>query len=208
MTQYTITTIPVSQIRPNKYNPNGMSDEEYAEYVAEVRHLGRPPKPTIVRPVEDGFEIVDGEHGWRAAQEVGLPEIACEVIEADDSVESGRTHVSGHLRRYPYRRTWRSRDSALVSSPSAKSIAVSFIVAPVLCSCLIFLASLSTSGLSGNRRLLDAALSVSLSAVRSNDPSSLSISSSIARAEARYTLHGSPITKNVSPGCIGKGKFG
>ena len=82
--QITTTVIPTSRIHPNDYNPNRMTDAEFAELVAEVRHLGRLPKPVVVRPNEDGYQIVDGEHGWRVAQEVGLPEIACEVIEADD----------------------------------------------------------------------------------------------------------------------------
>ncbi len=77
-------TLATHSIHPNDYNPNRMTDEEYAELVMEVKHLGRLPKPVIVRPNGDGYQIVDGEHGWRAAQEVGLAEIPCEVIEADD----------------------------------------------------------------------------------------------------------------------------
>src|SRR5690606_29130015 len=77
-------TIAPAAIKPNDYNPNRMTDDEFAELVAEVRHLGRLPKPVVVRPNGDGYVIVDGEHGWRAAQEVGLPEITCEVIEVDD----------------------------------------------------------------------------------------------------------------------------
>ncbi|MHC4402228.1 MAG: ParB/RepB/Spo0J family partition protein [Planctomycetota bacterium] len=77
-------TIPVDRVRPNNYNPNRMTEEEFAELVAEVRHLGRLPKPVVVRPDGDDFQIVDGEHGWQAAKEAGLPEITCEVIEADD----------------------------------------------------------------------------------------------------------------------------
>jgi hypothetical protein len=46
----------------------------------------------VVRQNEDGFEIVDGEHGWRAAKEVGLATIACEVIEADDFEAMRRMH--------------------------------------------------------------------------------------------------------------------
>ena len=64
---------------------NRMVDERFAELVEEVRHLGRLPKPVVARPNGDGqYVIVDGEHGWRAAQEVGLAEIAVEVVEADD----------------------------------------------------------------------------------------------------------------------------
>ena len=63
--------IPVAQIKPNSYNPNRMADDEFAELVAEVQHLGRLPKPVVVRKNCDIYEIVGGEHGWRAAQQSG-----------------------------------------------------------------------------------------------------------------------------------------
>jgi ParB/RepB/Spo0J family partition protein len=79
-----VRQLPVGQLHPNSYNPNSMSDAEFGELVEEIRHLGRLPKPVVVRPVAgDEYEIVDGEHGWRASKEVGLAQIACEVIEAD-----------------------------------------------------------------------------------------------------------------------------
>ena len=82
--QTPITMLPVSKIRPNEYNPNRMTDDAFTEFVAEAKHLGRLPKPVIVRPQNDGYQIVDGEHGWRVAGEIGLKEIPCEVIKVDD----------------------------------------------------------------------------------------------------------------------------
>jgi ParB/RepB/Spo0J family partition protein len=79
-----VTTIAVGRLEANDWNPNQMSEEEFAELVAEIRHLGRLPKPLIVRPDGDRYVIVDGEHAWRAGQEVGLEQVACEVIDADD----------------------------------------------------------------------------------------------------------------------------
>ena len=79
------TTLEISALEPNSYNPNFMSDERFTELVEEVRHLGHLPKPVVARPSGAGqYVIVDGEHGWRAAREVGLTEIAVEVVEADD----------------------------------------------------------------------------------------------------------------------------
>jgi len=80
----TIEFLPTERLSANDYNPNHMNDEAFAELVAEVRHLGRLPKPVVVRPNGDGYVIVDGEHGWRAAQETGLTDVPCEVIDADD----------------------------------------------------------------------------------------------------------------------------
>ena len=80
-----LQVIPIGSIKPNTFNPNRMSKREFAEYVAEVRHLGRLPKPTVVRPRGDGrFEIIDGAHGVDAAKEAGFSEILCEVRELDD----------------------------------------------------------------------------------------------------------------------------
>src|SRR5262249_6051353 len=79
-----VTSLPTDQLRPNDYNPNQMTEQEFAELVAEVRHLGRLPKPVVVRAAGDGYQIVDGEHGWRAARQCGLSEVPCEVLDADD----------------------------------------------------------------------------------------------------------------------------
>lgn len=79
-----VSMLNSADLRPNDYNPNSMTDVEFAELVAEVRHLGRLPKPVIARRDCDGLVIVDGEHGWRAACEVGLDVIPVEIIEADD----------------------------------------------------------------------------------------------------------------------------
>jgi hypothetical protein len=79
-----IIMLPVGKLHPNEYNPNRMTPEEFGELAAEVRHLRRLPKPVVVRRNGDGYLIVDGEHGWRAAKETELAEVPCEVIAADD----------------------------------------------------------------------------------------------------------------------------
>lgn len=80
-----IVSLKLDQLKPNNFNPNRQTEEEFRQNVAEVRRLGRLSKPIVVRPFDaDSFEIVDGEHGWLAAQEVGLTEVGCEIIEADD----------------------------------------------------------------------------------------------------------------------------
>jgi ParB-like chromosome segregation protein Spo0J len=42
-----IVNIKTDQLKPNDYNPNAMSNEDFAELVAEVKHLGRLPKPVF-----------------------------------------------------------------------------------------------------------------------------------------------------------------
>jgi ParB-like chromosome segregation protein Spo0J len=61
-----------------------MLKDAFAELVAECAHLGRLPKPIIVRPKGAGYEIVDGEHGWRAAVALDWPAVPCEIVDVDD----------------------------------------------------------------------------------------------------------------------------
>jgi ParB-like chromosome segregation protein Spo0J len=72
----------VEQLRANSWNPNTMSEKEFSEYRAEVAHIGRLPKPILARPLEDGsFEVIDGAHALRIAEELGYTEVPCEVEE-------------------------------------------------------------------------------------------------------------------------------
>ena len=96
--QPNIQMIPVQQLVPNPWNPNEMPQDAFRENVAEVQRLGKIPKPVVARPVEDKYEIVDGEHAWRAAKEVGFSEVPCEIEDVDDflaMLETYRRNLSG-----------------------------------------------------------------------------------------------------------------
>ena len=77
-------SISLSAIRPNAYNPNQQSMEQFAELTAELKRLDRVPKPVVVRRAGDGWTIVDGEHSWRAASDLGWQQIDCEVVDVDE----------------------------------------------------------------------------------------------------------------------------
>ncbi len=76
--------MPVSLLEFNDYNPNVMTEEAYTQYVEEVRRLGRLPKPIVIRQADDRYSTVDGEHGLKAALDLGMPEVWVELVEADD----------------------------------------------------------------------------------------------------------------------------
>ena len=81
------TQISTEYIQSNDYNSNIMTEDGFQELINEVRKLGRVPKPIVIRrdTKNNGkYIIIDGEHNWLAAKEVGLDQVTCEIIEADD----------------------------------------------------------------------------------------------------------------------------
>src|SRR5947209_8246979 len=79
----TVTMLPVGKLKPSGWNPNAMADKEYAAYREEVKRLGKLPKPIVVIPDGSRYEIVDGEHGWRAAKDNDFTEVPCEIVQVD-----------------------------------------------------------------------------------------------------------------------------
>ena len=67
--------ILLSKIKPNPWNPNQMTEQEFKELVEELKHLGKPAKPIILRKKDDFYEIVDGEHNYRALVELKFQEL-------------------------------------------------------------------------------------------------------------------------------------
>ena len=78
--------IPLSEIRPNSYQPRSVFDDEgIASLAASILELG-VLQPILVRPGEDGsYELIAGERRWRAARRAGLATIPAIVKAADDN---------------------------------------------------------------------------------------------------------------------------
>jgi ParB-like chromosome segregation protein Spo0J len=66
-----VSYVAVDAIRPNGYNPNRQNEHEFTLLCKSMQEDGFV-QPIMVTP--DGV-IVDGEHRWRAAAKIGLPEI-------------------------------------------------------------------------------------------------------------------------------------
>lgn len=79
-----VRDVPVDQIGPDPDNPNEMSEGMYAALLNDIRQNGYT-QPVLIRPVEGDipFQIIDGEHRWRAVSELGFASIPAVVIEAD-----------------------------------------------------------------------------------------------------------------------------
>jgi len=80
-----LLTLPVSRIRPGRYQPRTKMDQQaLAELAASIRSQGLM-QPLLVRPVErDRYELIAGERRWRAAQMAGLEEVPAVVREVPD----------------------------------------------------------------------------------------------------------------------------
>lgn len=76
--------LPVDAIRPNPRQPRTVFDEDaLAELVGSIREIG-VLQPVVVRPVDEGYELIMGERRWRATQEAGLTTIPAIVRETED----------------------------------------------------------------------------------------------------------------------------
>ena len=70
--------LPIGDIRPNSYNPNRQNEHDFKLLVRSIREDGFT-QPVIVQ--RDTKVIVDGEHRWRAMQEVGHDKIPVVLVD-------------------------------------------------------------------------------------------------------------------------------
>jgi hypothetical protein len=87
--QLQVEMVAPSELKPNDYNPNRQTDDEFATLLASMREDGFT---TPIIATEDGT-IVDGEHRWRAAQELGyesVPVVRVSMTEAQRRIATMR----------------------------------------------------------------------------------------------------------------------
>ena len=77
--------VPVEWIRPGKYQPRKIMDEEaLQELAASIKAQGLM-QPIVLRSVGDQrYEIIAGERRWRASQLAGLDKISAVIREVND----------------------------------------------------------------------------------------------------------------------------
>ncbi|NOU94756.1 ParB/RepB/Spo0J family partition protein [Paenibacillus sp. LMG 31456] len=79
-----IVEIPLSQLRPNPYQPRRtFHDESINELAASIKEHGII-QPIIVRSVLKGYEIIAGERRFRASQVCGLATITAVIKKFSD----------------------------------------------------------------------------------------------------------------------------
>ncbi len=83
-----LANLPIGDIRPNPSQMRQRIDEgDLAELAESMKSLG-VIQPIVVRPVEEGYELVAGERRLRAAKMAGLEFIPAIVINMDDLTSS------------------------------------------------------------------------------------------------------------------------
>lgn len=76
--------LEIDRVRPNPLQPRVSFDpEKLEELAASIRQSG-VIQPIVVRPAENGYEIVAGERRWRAAQKADLKMIPSIVQSVSD----------------------------------------------------------------------------------------------------------------------------
>jgi ParB family chromosome partitioning protein len=80
-----VREIEIARIRRNPNQPRVHFDEDAIEELAKSISAHGVLQPILLRPLEDGFEIVAGERRWRAAQRAQLHSIPAIVREIDDT---------------------------------------------------------------------------------------------------------------------------
>lgn len=80
-----VTEIAIHEIKPNKFQPRRVFDEEaLLELSQSIAQYGII-QPIVVRKLLNGYELVAGERRWRASQKAGLKSIPVVIKDYTDS---------------------------------------------------------------------------------------------------------------------------
>ena len=79
-----IVKMPVDGLRPNPWNPRTMGKREMDALRSSIRRYGLV-QPIVARPSGAQYEIIGGEHRWKAAASIGLTDVPCIVLSLDDA---------------------------------------------------------------------------------------------------------------------------
>ena len=90
--------LDIGKVYPNNWNPNRQTKNIFDKEKESIRQFGMID-PVLVREAADGqYQIIDGEHRWRACKELGLTEIPCVIVDVDEGVAKRLTVTMNELR--------------------------------------------------------------------------------------------------------------
>lgn len=91
--------LPLEKISPNSWNPNEMQEKAWVALGESIRKYGIHLQPLVVRPLENEcFQIIDGEHRYRWACEMGLPAVSVVIVDAGDNDAKKLTQILNRTR--------------------------------------------------------------------------------------------------------------
>ena len=90
--------VPLILINPNQWNPNQQEIKLFNKLKDSIRENGFT-SPILVREIKDEYEIIDGEHRYKACKELGYESIKIENIGViEDSVAKVLTIALNNIR--------------------------------------------------------------------------------------------------------------
>jgi ParB/RepB/Spo0J family partition protein len=91
------------QIHPNDWNANAFDPDNFPKLIESIREKGvMEPIKVMPDPAHaDSFLLVDGYHRWKAAGELGLTELPCEIWDISPEEAKVRGLQLNYLRGQP-----------------------------------------------------------------------------------------------------------
>ncbi len=78
------TELPMDEIFPDRNQPRKDFDDESLQELANSMREHGVLQPILVRPIDNGYQIVAGERRWRAARLAGLTSVPVNIRELSD----------------------------------------------------------------------------------------------------------------------------
>lgn len=86
-------TVPIADLHPNPWNPNRMDDRTYDAARESIHEYGFVDPVTTRERAEGGWEIIDGEHRVRAAEDEGHDDVDVVVLHGLSETETRKLTV-------------------------------------------------------------------------------------------------------------------
>ena len=91
-----IKMVETKSLKPNEYNPNIMTDEQFQSLVDDFKENGFVGQPIIIN---DKKEIIDGEHRWRCAKFLGYETVPVVYFNPKDADHQKILTISWNKKR-------------------------------------------------------------------------------------------------------------
>lgn len=101
MIRFNLELVSVNDLRPNDWNPNVQDEKTFEKEIRSIQKHGFLD-PVLVRETGVGKEIIDGEHRWRAARDLGFEKIPVNNLgSVDDGTAKQLTILMNELKGKP-----------------------------------------------------------------------------------------------------------